>query len=150
MWQRLQTLFLAIATGLVVALFFCVKAYEPGPEGTRLAEFTYVRNFPYLVLLVVTAFLQLLALFTYNRRVFQLRTASLSAIVLLAFQIWLAVDFFVLSDGLVYSVSAVFPLCAAILDFIAVRYIIRDQLLVESITHLRSRKKNASSKKKLK
>ncbi|MGN0201605.1 MAG: DUF4293 family protein [Candidatus Cryptobacteroides sp.] len=148
MWQRLQTLFLAIATGLVVALFFSLKAYEPGPEGTRLAEYTYVRYFPYLVFLIVTAILQVLALFTFNQRVFQLRTATLSAIVLLAFQIWLAVDFATCSDGLVYRVSAVFPVCAAILDFIAVRYIIRDQLLVESITRLRAGKKNRSGKKK--
>jgi len=36
----------------------------------------------------------------------------------------------------------VFPLVAAILNFIAARYILRDQLLVESVSHLRSRKKN--------
>lgn len=147
MWQRLQTLFLALATGLVVALFFSLKAVVPGPEGTRLAEFTYSQNFPYLVLLIVTSILQVLALFTFNQRVFQLRTATLSAIVLVAFQAWLAVDFMTCSDGLVFRVTAVFPLCAAILDLIAVRYILRDQLMVESITRLRSKKKNKSSRK---
>ena len=141
MWQRLQTLFLALATGLVVALFFSLKAV------TRLAEFTYSQNFPYLVLLIVTSILQVLALFTFNQRVFQLRTATLSAIVLVAFQAWLAVDFMTCSDELVFRVTAVFPLCAAILDLIAVRYILRDQLMVESITRLRSKKKNRSSRK---
>ena len=147
MWQRLQTLFLALATGLVVALFFSLKAVVPGPEGTRLAEFTYSQNFPYLVLLIVTSILQVLALFTFNQRVFQLRTATLSAIVLVAFQAWLAVDFMTCSDELVFRVTAVFPLCAAILDLIAVRYILRDQLMVESITRLRSKKKNRCSRK---
>ena len=38
MWQRIQTLYLAIATGLVVALFFCVKSFSLGPGGTHVDE----------------------------------------------------------------------------------------------------------------
>jgi hypothetical protein len=93
-------------------------------------------------LLIITTILQLIALGTYNYRVFQMRTATLSAVILLAFQGWLAFDYFTAADEVIFKLTAVFPLVAAILDAIAVRYIVRDQLLVESISHLRSRKKN--------
>jgi hypothetical protein len=38
MWQRLQTLYLCIATGLIAALFFSVKAFTLGPGGVHAVE----------------------------------------------------------------------------------------------------------------
>lgn len=142
MWQRLQTLYLAVATGLVVALFFSVKAFALGQGGVHAEEYTYVQNFPYAVLLGVITILQLMALFTFNFRVFQMRTATLSAIILVALQAWLIFDWVSCADGLIYRYTIVFPIAAVILDAMAIRLIVRDQLLVESITRLRSRKKN--------
>ena len=142
MWQRIQTLFLAIALGLVAALFFCVKAYSIGQGGVHAQEATYIQAFPYLVLLIVAAILQLIAMFAFRVRVFQLRTSVLAGIVLVALQAWLAFDYFTAPDGVVFSFTAIFPLLAAVFDFFAARYILRDQLLVESATRLSSRKKN--------
>ena len=142
MWQRLQTLYLCLATGLVVALFFSVKAFTLGPGGVHAAELTYVKYTPYLILLILITILQLLAVFTFNARVFQMRTAVLSAILMIALQAWIGVDYFTADMELIFRFTAVFPLVAAILNFIAARYILRDQLLVESVSHLRSRKKN--------
>ena len=48
MWQRLQTLYLCIATGLIVALFFSVKAFTLGPGGVHSVELTYIKYTPYL------------------------------------------------------------------------------------------------------
>ena len=138
MWQRLQTLYLCIATGLIVALFFSVKAFTLGPGGVHSVELTYIKYTPYLILLI----LQLLAVFTFNARVFQMRTAVLSAILMIALQAWIGVDYFTADKEWIFKFTAVFPLVAAILNFIAARYILRDQLLVESVSHLRSRKKN--------
>lgn len=142
MWQRLQTLYLCIATGLVVALFFSVKAFTLGPGGVHSVELTYVKYTPYLILLILITILQLLAVFTFNARVFQMRTAVLSAILMIALQAWIGVDYFTADKELIFKFTAVFPLVAAILNFIAARFILRDQLLVESVSHLRSRKKN--------
>lgn len=142
MWQRLQTLYLCIATGLVAALFFSVKAFTLGPGGVHAVELTYVKYTPYLILLILITILQLLAVFTFNVRVFQMRTAVLSAILMVALQAWIGVDYFMAGKEWIFKFTAVFPLAAAILNFIAARYILRDQLLVESISHLRSRKKN--------
>ena len=142
MWQRIQTLYLAIATGLVVALFFCVKSFSLGPGGAHVDELKYIQFFPYLTLLILVGLLQLIALGTFNVRVLQMRTAVLSGLLLIALQAWLAVDYFTAADGVVFKWTAIFPILAAILDFMAARNILRDQLLVESISRLRSRKKN--------
>ena len=142
MWQRLQTLYLCLATGLVVALFFSVKAFTLGPGGVHAAELTYVKYTPFLILLILITILQLLAVFTFNARVFQMRTAVLAAILMIALQAWIGVDYFTADKEWIFKFTAVFPLVAAILNFIAARYILRDQLLVESVSHLRSRKKN--------
>ena len=142
MWQRLQTLYLCIATGLIVALFFSVKAFTLGPGGVHSVELTYIKYTPYLILLILITILQLLAVFTFNARVFQMRTAVLSAILMIALQAWIGVDYFTADMEFIFRFTAVFPLVAAILNFIAARLILRDQLLVESVSHLRSRKKN--------
>ena len=142
MWQRIQTLYLAIAAGFVVTLLFSVKYFTLGPGGAHVEEVKYVSFFPYLILLILVAILQLIALFTFNVRVLQMRTAVLAGLLLLAFQAWLAVDYFAAADSVVFRWTAILPLAAAILDFISARLIFRDQLLVESITRLRSRKKN--------
>ena len=142
MWQSLQTLYLGIATGLIVALFFSVKAFTLGPGGVHSVELTYIKYTPYLILLILITILQLLAVFTFNARVFQMRTAVLSAILMIALQAWIGVDYFTADMELIFRFTAVFPLVAAILNFIAARLILRDQLLVESVSHLRSRKKN--------
>ena len=142
MWQRLQTLYLCIATGLVVALFFSVKAFTLGPGGIHAVELTYIKYTPYLILLILITLLQLLAVLSFNARVFQMRTAVLSAILMIALQAWIGVDYFTADKEWIFKFTAVFPLVASILNFIAARYILRDQLLVESVSHLRSRKKN--------
>ena len=131
MWQRIQTLYLFLATGLVVSLFFCMKA----------GDVPYTDYWPYLVLLIVTGFLQVMALTTFKHRVFQMRTAVLSAIILIGLQGWLVYDFISTHNNPVFHVSAVFPIVAVILDFLAARSILADELLVRSADRLRSAKR---------
>ncbi len=130
-----------IASALVAALFFSVKAFVFGPDGTHAQEFRYIAYTPYLILLIVVALLQVIALTTFKVRVLQMRTAVLAALILVALQGWLAVDFFTADDALVFRWTAVFPLVAALLDIWAARAIFRDQLLVESLSSLRKRRR---------
>ena len=131
MWQRVQTLYLILATGLVAALFFCTKA----------GDVTYTEYWPYLVLLIVTAFLQVMATTTWKHRIFQMRTAVLSAIILIAFQGWLVYDFIASHNTPVFHLPAVFPIGAAILDFLAARSILADEMIVRSASRLRAAKR---------
>ena len=131
MWQRIQTLYLLLATGLVVALFFCPKA----------GDIPYTDYWPFLVLLIITGFLQVMALTTYKHRIFQMRTSVLAAIILVGLQIWLVVDFIKTHNDPVFHVTAVFPIVATILDFLAARGILADELLVRSADRLRAAKR---------
>ena len=131
MWQRVQTLYLLLATGLVASMFFCTKA----------GEVFYTDYWPYLVLLIITGFLQVMALTTWKVRVFQMRTATLSAIILIAFQGWLVYDFISTHNPPVFHITAVFPIVAAILDFLAARSILADEMLVRSADRLRAAKR---------
>ena len=131
MWQRIQTLYLLLATGLVAALFFCTKA----------GDITYTEYWPYAILLIVIAFLQVMATTTWKHRIFQMRTASLAAIILIGLQAWLVVDFITTHNDPVFHVTAVFPVVAAILDFLAARSILADEMLVRSADRLRAAKR---------
>ena len=131
MWQRVQTLYLLLATGLVVALLFSTKA----------GDIPYTEYWPYAVLIILTSFLQVMALTTYKHRIFQMRTASLSAIILIGLQIWLVVDFIKTHNDPIFHVTAIFPIVATILDFLAARGILADELLVRSASRLRAAKR---------
>ena len=131
MWQRVQTLYLFLATALIAALFFCHKA----------GDVFYTDYWPYLVLLLVVAFLNVMALTTYKHRIFQMRTATLSAIILLGLQIWLVVDCIKTHNTPVFSLTAVFPIVAMILNLLAARGILADELLVRNSSRLRAAKR---------
>ena len=131
MWQRVQTLYLFLATALIAALFFCHKA----------GDVFYTDYWPYLILLIVVAFLNVMALTTYKHRIFQMRTATLSAIILLGLQIWLVVDCIKTHNTPVFSLTAVFPVVAMILNLLAARGILADELLVRNSSRLRAAKR---------
>ena len=137
MWQRIQTLYLLIATGLVVSMLFCDMA-----AGVRFTSY-----FPYAALIVIVLLLNILAIFVYRFRIFQMRTAGLAAILALALQIWLAVDFFVSDKSIVYRLPMVFPLAVTILDLLAARSIYADELIVRSASRLRAAKRGLAKKR---
>jgi hypothetical protein len=139
MWQRIQTLYLAIATGLIVAMFFCVRCYTLGAGGVRAEELKFTQFVPYLVLLIVIVLLQLIALTVYSHRIFQMRTAILSAILMIALQLWIAVEFFTAEDRFIFTVPNIFPILSAILNFLAARNIFKDELMVKNSSRLRSK-----------
>lgn len=131
MWQRLQTLYLLISTLLTGLMLFCDKAKD--------VPFTdYV---PYLVLIIVLTLLNILALTTYKFRIFQMRTANLSAILAIALQAWLIVDYIATRDVMTFHITALFPLASAVLNFLASRSILADELMVRSASRLRSSKR---------
>jgi len=142
MWQRIQTLYLAVATALAVVMLFSLKAVIPGSDGTFVQEFKYTAYLPYCILLVIIALLNFLALTTFRFRVFQMRTAVLAALITIALQVWIAVDYFTADPSIVFRITAVFPLVAVICDLLAARGIASDIMVAESVNHLRTRKKN--------
>ena len=143
MWQRAQTLYLAISTVLVFLLFFMPKAVVIS-SGNPVSFTSYI---PYLILLILVTFLNVLALTTWNFRIFQMRTATLTAILTLALQIWLVVDFMATRSQATFKVFAIFPLIALIFDIMAIRGIFADQMLVESSASLRKSRRERRNKR---
>ncbi|MCI6112244.1 MAG: DUF4293 domain-containing protein [Rikenellaceae bacterium] len=137
MWQRIQTLYLALATALLSSMYFCKFATIVGPEGSEL-NIMYWEKIPYLVLLTLCAAGNLFSLFAFKIRMPQMRVATASAILLLAFQCWIVVDFASLWNEMTFSVTALFPLVAAILDILAARSILLDEAMVQSSARLRA------------
>lgn len=147
MWQRIQTLYLAISTILIATLLFSTKAVSLNGDGSVAEQIKYTSYLPYLVLTVIVLALNVLALTTYKHRIFQMRTAGLSSIITLALQIWLVVDFVATHNDVVFKLTAIFPLITIILNVLAMRGILADQLLVESAYSLRkSRRERRRSK----
>lgn len=120
-----------ISTVLMGMMIFCNKA-----QGIA-----YNAYWPYVVMLVIITVLNILALTSWKFRIFQMRTAVLSAIITLAFQVWLAVDYFTAADDVVFNITAVFPVVSVIFDLLAARGILADELMVRSSSRLRSAKR---------
>ena len=141
MWQRIQTLYLALSTGLVAVLLFSTMATAIGTDG-QTASIAYAEKLPYLYLMISILFANLFALVIFKHRVLQMRVATIASLLLIGFQVWIAVDYFKADEGIVFKYTAVFPLVAAILDILAVKGIASDILVAESVNHLRKSKKN--------
>ena len=123
MWQRIQTLYLLIASGLLVAMYF-------QPYGTG-----------FIVLFSIALAAQLLAIVALKSRTLQMRLSNLAALLLLGLQVWMAVSFFTADPRPALNMTAIFPIVAAILDFLAARAILKDELLVRSASRLRASKR---------
>ncbi len=131
MIQRIQTLFLLAATGLLFSMFFTNMAY------TNIEEIKYTSLSTLLILLIVTFALSFITIFLYRHRILQIRLATLNSIIMLGFQGWILWMFFSRPENTAFSITAVFPIIAAILTFIAMRYIARDEAMVRSTSRLR-------------
>lgn len=144
MWQRIQTLYLAIATILVASMFFCNFATILGPEGSTetLKYVEYGKFKPFLLFLIMLIAANGIALASFKVRMLQMRVCILAAILLIAFQVWIGILVLQHREEMVFSFTAVFPLVAAILDILAARNIFIDEAIVHAASHLRgSRKK---------
>ena len=132
MWQRIQTLYIGIATALTIAMFFSRMATILGPEGTGL-DIRYYEKIPYLVMLIMLLTAGICAIFSYKSRILQARVCILSALMFLGFQIWLGIDFLRFRHDMVFSITLLFPLVSAALNIIAARSNLVDEMTLPAV-----------------
>ena len=137
MWQRVQTLYLAISTILIAVMLFSNEAVCLGSDGAVADDIRFTDKVSHLIMLIIILLLNFMALTIVKHRVFQMRTAVLAAIITLALQIWIVLDYFSIHEVYVFKLPAIFPVVCIILDVLAARAILADQLLVESSGSLR-------------
>lgn len=139
MWTRIQVLYLAIATILTGALFFCNFATIIGPEGSEVS-IGYHEKLPYLILNIMAFTAQVAAFACIKLRLLQMRVCIIAALLLVGFQIWIGVDFFLNRDAMVFSFTALFPLVGAFLDVLAARSIMLDEMMVQTWNRVHKKK----------
>lgn len=136
MWQRIQTLYIAIATGLVASLFFCNIASIIGPSGEEIG-IRYYEKSSFLVLMIMMLTAHVCALFCYKSWALQARVCILAGLLTLGFQIWLGIDFFRFRHEMVFNITGVFPIVCTILDIMAARSALIDQFTISAISSTR-------------
>ena len=132
MWQRIQTLYLIIATGLVISMFFCNIAEIIGPGGDTLG-IRYYEKSSYLVLMIMILAAQISAVFCYKARLLQARVCMIAALLLAGFQLWLGIDFIRMRHDMVFNISGVFPFAAAVLNILAARAAMIDEFTLAAV-----------------
>ena len=140
MWQRQQTLYLLIAAIMVAVLSFNNAYTVASSEGLREVSYWQLQAPYFGILLGILAFGVLLALVTCKSLILQMRLSSLSGIIALGMQVWLAYMYFTF-EGPVFSLTVILPLGIAVFCFLAARGCFQDQLMVESAMRIRERRK---------
>ena len=141
MWQRIQTLYIGIATALTAALFFCRMATIIGPGGEEL-EIMYYEKRPYLVMLIMLLTAGVCSIFTFKSWALQARVCMLTALMLIGFQIWLGVDFLRYHKEMVFSLTMMFPIVSAILNIMAARSALVDAMTLQAVKTTKKVRKN--------
>ena len=148
MWQRIQTLYLAVSTALLFILFFSDVYTTASPEGMQYTTYLQLQKPYFGILLGILFAMTVLALITFKVRILQMRLATLAGLVALGVTGWLAYFYFTAPENVAFKWTAFFPLLAAICDFLAARGCFQDQLMVESAYRIRESRKRDRKKNK--
>lgn len=140
MWQRIQTLYFGIATCLIFSMFFCTFATIIGPDGAE-ATIRYSEKLSYLTLLIMLFIAHIATTVSFKAFFLQARVASISGLLALGFQIWLAIDIIINRNDMSFSITAIFPLAAAFLDFAGARKSMIDEMTVQAVKSARTVRK---------
>lgn len=136
MLKRIQTYFLVASTALIIAMFFCKMYTQPGIEGDD-AIMRYYENVPYLLINIMLLTANIFALFNFKHPILQARISVIGGLLMVAFQIWLGITFFKYKDLVIFSVTMLFPLLEAFLNFMAARSAMVDGVTVQALSKRR-------------
>ena len=149
MWQRIQTLYLAISAVLLFILCFSDLYTVADADGMQYVTYWQFRKPYFGILLGILIAMTVLALVTFKVRILQMRLATLSGLVALGMTGWLAYYYFTMpKDVVTFKWTIIFPLVVAICNFLAARGCFQDQLMVESAYRVRESRKRDRKKKK--
>ena len=140
MWQRIQTLYLGISTALIFSMFFCDFATIIGPNGAE-AVIAYREKLPYLVLMIMLLTAHIAATASFKAFFLQARVSVIAGLLALGYQAWIAIDILRNMNEMTFSFTAIFPLAAAIMDLMAAKRSMVDEVTVQTIRQARKMRK---------
>lgn len=149
MIQRIQTVFLLLIAGLMLAILFfplgcIVSPHDPlmidvrgihGPDGSLVSEWALY------ILPVCSALLSIVSIFLYKRRKLQINICYLTIFSMVMFYVFFLM--YTWTPGQSYAhdirfyVTILFPAIGIILEFFAIRGIKKDEKLIRSLDRLR-------------
>jgi glucan phosphoethanolaminetransferase (alkaline phosphatase superfamily) len=147
MIQRIQSVFILIA-GLLVASLYSLKFADLSVNG-ELHTFTangifkgeilIFNGLPIMVFIGIITILHLVIIFMYKKRIRQIRMLAFTIILLLGlFGLFFYFSYSGFSGAQVaFKVPVAFPVVAAILDYLAIRAIGKDEALIRSMDRIR-------------
>jgi hypothetical protein len=138
MIQRIQTLYLFIVIVLQSVLLSTHIAKCVDLSGNEIIYKT-MENHLLAALASLTAMIPAISLFLYKKRILQMRFNIFNSILLLALQGFIVYYIISFLDGrtTVFAIQSVFPVISLILSILAVRNILKDELLIKSLHRLR-------------
>lgn len=152
MLQRIQTVYLLIITLLMVGVLLMPLATLES-EGTfytfNTTGINTIAEAPELIsptwalfaLTAVIALIALITIFLYKKRMLQIRLSIFNAILMIGFYALFGFFVYTIKNSMEVSFSVKialsFPLIALILDYLAIRNIGADEMLVRSLNRLR-------------
>ena len=152
MIQRIQTLYLLAVAALMAAAVFTPLAYfAAGVEEYKLYAFTLQGaqesySTIYMgVIVALAAIIPFVNIFLFKNRLLQIRLCAVELMLLIGSAIFMAIYYF-LSNRMFsqlefsahgFHIAIIFPLIALVLDYLAMRAIFRDEMLVKSLERIR-------------
>lgn len=149
MIQRIQTVYLLLVVGLLVTSIFAPLGYfvdnngiafKFTPLGVEMKD-AFHYTWGMLGILILSTIIALATIFLYKNRILQLRMTIFNSILLIGYYLVFLAFFFVLKEDLeaYYRINwaLCLPLIAIILNYLAIRAIGRDEVLVKAADRLR-------------
>jgi len=147
MIQRIQTVYLFISMLLIASLLKLKFAdlsvnnelYTFVAKGIFAGENLIFNGLAIFIFILIIALLHFAVIFLYKKRILQIRILVFSMVLLLGlFGMFFYFTYAGFTDAKVaFKVSVVFPIVAAILDFLAIRAIGKDEALIRSLNRIR-------------
>ena len=147
MIQRIQTVFMLVSALLIASLMKLTFAeisannelYTFVAKGIYNGDKLIFNGIAIFVFIPVIALLHFVAIFLYKNRILQIRILVFSIVLLLGLFGLFFYFTYAGFDGakVVFKIPVVFPVVAAILDFLAIRAIGKDEALIRSLNRIR-------------
>lgn len=152
MIQRIQTLYLlAIAAMMATAVFTPLAYFVAGADEYLLYAFslkggeTTYSTLYMGVVVALAAIIPFVTIFLYKNRMLQIRLCAVELVLLVGSVIFMAIYYYL--GGRMFSqlefntqgfrIAIIFPVVSLILDYLAMRAIFHDEMLVRSLNRIR-------------
>lgn len=152
MIQRIQTLYLLAVTALMAAAVFTPLAYFVGGvekyklfafalKGAEVSHSTIYMG----IVVALAAIIPFITIFLFKNRMLQIRLCAVELVLLLGSQVFMAIYYYLSNRMFAHlefhaqglHIAIIFPLVAIILDYLALRAIFKDEMLVRSLDRIR-------------